>query len=466
MLAVVVMINIIASRHFTRFHWSADNRIPLSPLTTQVLNSLTNDVQVTVYFDKNDPLFSSVMGLLKEYQLACPRLKVEYVDYIVSPGRAALVKARYKLSSLSDKDLVIFDTGANPPRIVYGKELSEYDWSGVLSGGKEVKRTAFRGEQFFTSAIMGVSEPKPFKAYALRGHSEHDPEEVDERSGYSRFTQLLKDKNISVSTLLLQTNDVPADCQLLIIAGPQHAFSQLELERVENYLSHGGRALILLLNTLTGARNSGLERTLGNWGVDVGDNLVMDTPQGRTERSPTVLVNDFGDHPIVKPLVGSQLIFNLPRSVRRVPTPSQTSDTIKVAELAFTSPSGVAVRNIRNQQGIQEAKGSIPLMVAVEKGAIQGVKTDRGATRIVVAGDSSFLANNSIDTLANHEMANLSVNWLLDRGLLLQIGPQPVREFKVFVSEADMNSARWILLAAMPGFALALGLLVWLRRRK
>jgi LPXTG-motif cell wall-anchored protein len=36
----------------------------------------------------------------------------------------------------------------------------------------------------------------------------------------------------------------------------------------------------------------------------------------------------------------------------------------------------------------------------------------------------------------------------------------------VFVSEADMNSARWILLAAMPGFALALGLLVWLRRRK
>ena len=268
-----------------------------------MLEALTNEVKVTVYFDSQEPLFSSVKDLIKEYQLICPRfVKVEYVDYIRPPNRAALVKARYKLNSTGDKDLVIFDTGTGPPRIVYEKELSDYDWSAVLAGGKEVRRIAFKGEQFFSSAIMIVSDPKPFKAYFLRGHGEHDPESDDEQAGYAKFAQLLQEKNISAIPLSLQTNEVPADCQLLVIAGPRLAFSQLDLEKVDSYLSHGGRALILLMNTLAGARLSGLEQVLANWGVEVGDNLVMDKLQGKNEQSPFLLVSHFGEHPIMKPL--------------------------------------------------------------------------------------------------------------------------------------------------------------------
>ncbi len=466
MLAVVVMVNYIASRHFRRFHWTLDTRYQLSPLTHRMLESLTNEVKVTVYFDAREPLFSSVKDLIKEYQLVCPKLKVEYVDYDKSPNRAALIKAQYRLSSAGDKDLVIFDTGTNPPRIIYGKELSDYDWSGIMSGGKEIRRTAFRGEQFFTSAIMSVSDPKPFKAYFLRGHNEHDPDSEDDLAGYSKFARLLQEKNISADPFSLQTNEVPADCQLLVIAGPRFAFSQLELEKVESYLSRGGRALILLMNTLAGVRNSGIERVLANWGVDVGDNLVMDKSQSKTAESRVLLVSQFGDHPIVKPLLNAQLGLVLPHSIRRLPSAPQAADTAKVTELAFTSGSGMAVRNVRNNQGTLEASGPIPLLVAVEKGAIQGVKTDRGATRMVIAGDSFFLANANIDTLGNQDFANFAVNWLLDRAQLLAIGPRPVLEYKVFLSESNMNTARWVLLAGMPGFVLVLGLLVWLRRRK
>lgn len=466
MLALVLMVNYLASRHFVRTHWSRDLRYQLSPQTTKMLQTITNDVTVIVYFDVKEPLFSSVKDLLKEYQLVCPRLKVEYVDYNLSPNRASLIKAQYKLTAVSDKDLVIFDTGNTPPRIVYGKELSDYDWSGLMAGQKEIRRIAFKGEQFFTSAILGVSDPKPFKAYFLGGHGEHDPGSDDEKNGYAKFNRLLQDKNVAAHPLSLITNDVPADAQLLIIGGPRFAFSQLELDKVDAYLSRGGRALFLLLNTLTGARNSGLERVLANWGVEVGDNLVMDKVQGRIEESPVLLVDRFGDHPITKPLLNAQLGLVLPRSVRRLPSAPQAADTAKVTELAFTSENGIAVRNIRNQQGTREASGAIPMIAAIEKGAIQGVKTDRGATRVVVAGDSAFLVNNNIDNLANHEFANLAVNWLLDRPELQAIGPRPVLEYKVFIPEASMRNARWVLLTGMPGSVLVLGLLVWLRRRK
>jgi len=41
-----------------------------------------------------------------------------------------------------------------------------------------------------------------------------------------------------------------------------------------------------------------------------------------------------------------------------------------------------------------------------------------------------------------------------------------MKEYKVTLSRAEMISVQWILLACMPGGALLLGGLVWMRRRR
>src|SRR6266545_7976261 len=232
LLALVLMANYLASRHFKRFQWMADERYRLSPMTLKLLQTRTNQIKVIVFFDPDEPLYASVKGLINEYQLACPKLDVEYVNYLLLTGRANLIKKQYQLSD-ADKDLVIFDCNGKK-RIVRAKELSDYDLQGIFAG-KEARRTAFKGEQFFTSAILGVTDPKPFKAYCLQGHGEHDPASEDEGIGYLKFARVLADKDIVVEPLSLLTNDVPADCQLLIIAGPRHTLSPEEMERIDNY---------------------------------------------------------------------------------------------------------------------------------------------------------------------------------------------------------------------------------------
>ena len=146
----------------------------------------------------------------------------------------------------------------------------------------------------------------------------------------------------------------------------------------------------------------------------------------------------------------------LPQAVRQSPGGSRTADAAKVMELAFTSEQG------REDGG---SNGAIPLLAAVEKGAIAGVAADRGSTRLVVVGDSFFLANANIDFEANRDFTNLAVNWLLDRSQLMNIAPRPVREYRISLTQSQMTTARWILLAALPGSVLSLGLLVWVRRR-
>ena len=455
LLALVAMVNYLASRHFLRFQWMADERYRLSPMTLKLLQTRTNQVKVIVFFDPDEALYASVKGLINEYQLACPKLDVEYVNYLLLTGRANLIKQQYQLSD-ADKDLVIFDCNGKK-RIVRAKELSDYDLQGIFAG-KEARRTSFKGEQFFTSAILGVTDPKPFKAYCLQGHGEHDPASDDEMNGYFKFARVLEDKDVVVGPLSLLTNDVPADCQLLIIAGPRHTLSPEELERIDNYLNHGGRAFILLLNPgIDGVKKSGLEKTLANWGVAVGDGLVTDDAQAKAGQNNVLYVANFGQHDIVRPLAGSRLGLAFPHAVRPQPGASRAADTAKVVELAFTTERG-------KEAG--RAGGAVPLMVAVEKGTIPGVAADTGSTRLVVVGDSLFLVNAIIEFDANRDFEILAVNWLLDRVQLLAIGPRPIHEYKISLTQSQMSGARWILMGAMPGVVLLAGLLVWAGRRK
>lgn len=462
---VVVMLNYLSARHSRRWFCSSGAVYSLSPQTRQLLATLsaqTNTVKVIVYFGREEPLYGAVKSMLSEYETHCSKLAIEYVDYTLQLGRAAVLKTHYKLPAEA-KDLVIFDAGGKT-RLVYERELYDLDLSQFVTT-REARRSTFKGELCFTSALVSVTDSRQFKACLLRGHGEHDFESDDDQMGYAKFVRVLREKNVEVQPLsLLGTNDVPADCQLLVIAGPRTALQAQELERIERHLNQGGR-LLALLSYQSRDVDTGLERILTGWGVDVGRNLVMDKKQSQSGQTEALATAEFGKHPIVNPLLGTRLSLLLPRSVSPRAGASQ-ADAARVTELAFTSKDAVAVGSIRNGVGSIERHGPIPLAVAVEKGGIQGVSGDRGSTRLVVVGESLFLGNLAIDYDSNRDFANLAVSWLLDRPQLLGgIGPRPIREYRINMTASEMLAARWILLAGLPGAVLILGGLVWLRRR-
>jgi ABC-type uncharacterized transport system involved in gliding motility auxiliary subunit len=140
-----------------------------------------------------------------------------------------------------------------------------------------------------------------------------------------------------------------------------------------------------------------------------------------------------------------------------------------VTELAFTGPDGVVLTDIRDS-GVypraDDVRTNVCLAVAVEKGKIKNVSADRGTTRIVVVGDSTFWDNTMIESAGNLDFAFLAVNWLLDRSELLAIPPRPLKEYKLIMTESQLSRVRLVLLAGMPGSVLLVGMLVWLRRRR
>jgi hypothetical protein len=469
LLALVVMTNYLAARHFKRRALADAAPIQLSLLTQRVLSALTNEVRVIIYFDREEAptLYEWTRDLLKEYRFANPRLSVETVDYTRDPGAANLVKARYRLTQKTDKNLVIFEC-QDRTRVVAESELSDFDFTGLLSGEtREVRRTHFKGEPVFTAAILGVTTARPQRAYYLQDHKEHRFDGSDAIMGYARFAALLREMNLQIEPLtLLGSSEIPTDCSLLIMAGPTDPLLPEELDKLDRYLQQGGR-LLALLNFYSAARPTGLEKLLGRWGVVVGQDVVTD--RKFTVTGQDLIVTDFGDHAVMRPLYGSRLYLVLPRSVVRAAANPASADAPQVEALLKTSSEGRVITDLRGEAfhpGADDFVGTVSLAAAVEKGSIRGVSADRGATRLVVVGESIFLGNETIEKLGNRDFAIHAINWLLARhDLLVNLGPRPVKEYKVTMSTRQLAAVRWMLMLGLPAAVLIVGAVVMVRRK-
>lgn len=456
----VGLVNYLSRFYYKRVHLSSRTQVELAPRTINFLKSITNEVKVTLYYDKDDPLYSMVMDLLQEYRQANPRITIDKVDYLRDPGAAERVKAAYKLSLPSDKNLVIFDCQGRW-KTADGAILAEYSREWVKDAPQPTSRSrlvAFRGEVMFTSLLLAVTNPKPLKACFLTGNGEHAIDSPDEVNGYLKFANLIQQNYVQVEPIsLLGTNTVPQDCNLLVIAGPTTAIPAPVLEKIEQYLDQGGR-LLALFKFEALRRETGLESILARWGVVIGANVVKDPDN--TLSGTDIIVNRFGRHPCVAALMERRLHLILPRTIGKARTANQNSATTTVEEIAFSGNNSFLL-------GDTGAKQAFPLAVALERSGVKGVVTERGITRIIVVGDSIFLGNRQIDSAGNRDFGGYAINWLLDRTQLLEgLGPRPVTEFRLAMTRTQLHSAQLLLLAAIPGGVLLFGGFIWLRRRR
>ena len=454
----VVLVNLLALRNPAQVALTQSADHSLSPLTKNVLGGLTNDIHAVVLFDQQADLFESVKNLLTEYERMSPRLKIEMVDPARDPGRAEAVQQELRMPVSSPENRVIFAAN-NSTKAINESELSILDFSEFMDT-REARRTHFVGEQLFTSAIVVVNEGRQTKVNFVIGHGEHKANDTGGQWGYSKFANILQQKGLILKNVSLAgTNSIPADCQLLIIAGPRTPYGGGELNKLREFVETGG-SLLTLFNFYSLQRPTGLEKFLADYDFEIGLNQVSDSKNEQSGQGGLLLVEDLGSHPVTKPILGSRLQMILPRSVG-FPEPEEGDEPPPVTILAHSSDDGQAARRNRDNQVTVEMEGKVPLIAAKLH-----ANDEHPPARIVVAGDSLFLGNSAIEAGANRDFAGLAVNWLLERDHLLAIAPRDVTEYRISLTRAEMISITWLLLLVLPGGTLGLGLLWWRRQMK
>jgi ABC-type uncharacterized transport system involved in gliding motility auxiliary subunit len=470
-LAVVVMVNWLASRHYLRFDWTKSGYYKLSEKTKQVLVGLKEPVDVIVFLPPSDnrdyveKILDDVRHLLAEFQFyGKNQLRVEFVDPQRDLGRARQLVEQYKLDS---PDVIIFARG-DRHKYVRLDDMVDLEADRTEIGGPQ-RVKAFKGEGVFLSAIQTVTEEQSPKVYFLSGHGERDPEDVSQREGYSEVARYIKRDNITVQQWnLLEKQALPADAGAIVIAGPRKPFAETELAALDQYLKNKGR-LFVMLDPRT---ETGLESWLQRWGAQADNDLVV-AKGGLLLGTELIVVNALGStyaaHPITANLEGINTVFPYARSVHRVvQVPGENANQPRVTELVKTPAAfwGETESDTARTEfnAAQDIKGPLTLAVAVETSKPKGVDVSIGVTRLVLVGTSRFVDNNSLSG-GNLDFFMNSLNWLLQREQLVAVGPKMPQEFSLDMSLPQQRAVYALVIGGLPLAVAIIGLAVWLRRR-
>ena len=472
---LVVMLNYLAFK-YVELRWDISSRqyYALSDKTVSMLGGLSGRIRILAFVREDNVLYDDVRFLLREYDHAASRfpdleLEIEWIDPDRDLARASDLAKTY---DVSEPNTVVFEAGERR-KYVDTRSLVEYDrsidYKKLLEGAPSVtrRRSGFRGEQVFSSAILGVAHMTTPTVYFLKGHGEHEVEDYGEQTGYSSVARLMRRDNIDVQPLILaEHGGIPEDADAIVVGGPNRRLSQAEVDILTDYLDRNGRLMILV----DADTETGLERMLEKWGVKVGSDVVV----GFTLTGRELFVMNYGDHPVVRRLQGMSTMFYRPRSVEQfsgTEGQDQGADRPKVTVLGLSTKEGWKEADLDQTPPKFDAGsdriGPVGIAVAVEKGPLAGIEVEIKPTRMVVIGDSDFVSNGALRSGVggNADFFMSAANWLLERESLLGVGPKTPGVLHLDMNRNQMRAAFLVIVFGVPFVAGFLGLVVWFRRR-
>ncbi len=102
-------------------------------------------------------------------------------------------------------------------------------------------------EEGVTGALIRALKGGEREVCVVSGHGEHRLDDSSQGDGFSGFQTVVEKDNYKVQSINLQQKaEVPADCTVLVVAGPTGDYIQPEVDAIKKYVEGGGRALFML----------------------------------------------------------------------------------------------------------------------------------------------------------------------------------------------------------------------------
>jgi len=434
-LTILVVLNVLADRYNKSFDSTANKRYSLSEQTAKIVKGLKQPATIT-YYDQSTR-FSQAKDILDQYANLSPNVHVEYVDADkkVELARAAGIKN-------------------------YG--------TAVVQIGDRKEEAKSLTEEGITGAFIRDLKSNTRTVCFVEGSGEHAIEDAD-KNGFSHFKDLLGQDEYQAKSINLVTKaEVPSECTVVVVGGPDADYQQPEVDAIKKYVEAGGRAMIMLEPPLKMGReqiadNEALNKILEGWGVTPQNNLILDmNPIGQLAGlGPQVaLVTTYDSHAIVNEMTRRVTGFPLSRSLE-----AKNGDKTTVQKLFSSSDTSLATPKLNSPQidpnDPKNTKG--PLLIAAAGTYNTGKENSQG--RFVVVGSSDWAANSFIGFQGNRDLALNAVNWLASDEDLISIRPKDREDRRITLTQ---NQMRWIKISSqflLPLIVIVGGVSVWWRRR-
>ncbi len=443
-LAILVVVNIFVSSlpsSMTKYDISATKLYSITSNTKVVVNALDQDV--TIYWIVQSGQEDAVIeNLLSKYEALSDHIKVEKRNPDVYPTFAQ----QYTSETVMNNSLVV-ECGDRSRYIgyddIYLQETDMYSYS---------YSTSFDGEGAITSAIDYVISDELPQLYVLEGHGEAELP--------STFSQQIEKDNMEVSSLsLLTVDEIPEDASCLIIYAPQSDISEEELDMLSDYVSDGGKLLVMSGPVQDGSLSS-LNSLLESYGVTVTDGIVVESDREHYAfQAPYILLPDMTSHAITDSLIEENYFVLMPISQGLTVEDSSGTVTSLLTTSAYSYSKADAYDLETYEKEGGDTDGPFALAVSIE---------DSSGGGIVWFASSSFLEDmyNAFSSGANGDIAMNALSSLVGESEAMAIRSKSLNYNYLTISESTSSLLKATMIGIFPLVYFGIGVYVIVRRRR
>jgi ABC-type uncharacterized transport system involved in gliding motility auxiliary subunit len=462
--AILVLAGFISFENSYRLDLTATRQFTLAPQTKKVLDDLTEPVKATVYSSPEDSRQEVIKRQADDFFFEFNRRNRNFTYDFVDPD---LTPSQARRDGVTDYPTIVFkvpDSERNPyllPPIFFGEEL-------------------LLAEQDLVSATLIVTGEQQKVVYFTTGHSERNTVDTGEDSGgYGLARGGLLGDNYLVRTLNLnQVEEIPEDAAVLIVAGPSNSILQDERDKMERYLTGGGRAMFLIDDAV----NTQMNKLLNQWGMEMPQGSIVDIASSTSSdtRSPIIRRGAYDpQHPITMPLDDTfftetaGILDIIKRTPEDLP-PNPDELNISLTPLAVSSLLScvTAESDATDCSGQDNIPGPLPMVMAVEAVAMIGEESPQIVSgeeptiaSMVVFGDSDFASNKFYYALNNSDFFLNAVDWLAQKYDLISIRSKPQSFRLLIIDQKEFDFIRYSSWFLLPTGILLLAGITWWRRR-
>ncbi|MEI9918258.1 MAG: gliding motility-associated ABC transporter substrate-binding protein GldG [Bacteroidota bacterium] len=505
-LALVVLINLIASLFFFRIDLTEEKRHSIKPVTKQILGKLEDVVYVEVYLDGDlnaefKRLRNSIRETLEEFRIySNGKVQYKFTNPMTALSQKAQAEFLQELASKGIQVLPVIETneGERTEKRVVPGALISYDGNekgvmlfkqNIAANSQEVINQSIEGLEFeLASAIMALNSNDRKHITFLSGHGELD----------SLQTASLR---ASLSSQYDVTESDSAQGDVVIIAKPTKKFSELDKLKLDQYLVQGGNIMFFIDqmhasmdsasmdNNFAFPYETNLQDQLFKYGVRVNPDLVQDA----FSATYPVVVSDVGGQPQIVPMewpffplihryANNPMTRNMDASITRFISSidSVRADGVKKTVLFTTSeysrklsaPVKVSVNDLRNVKPQDFNGGMIPVAWLLEgnftslyknrflpDGASKENFRESGTGKVIIVGDGDFVRNDvnprngmpqelgkdpiSGRVFANERVVTNMVAYLTDQGGLITTRSKEIDARPLKKDKVKNERAKW-----------------------
>lgn len=218
---------------------------------------------------------SYVIEYANKYPAVSKKINVEEISDLSS--RVDL-QTKY---NISESDSLIVVKSGEKEKTLTLNDLYTYDYS----TGQQIDKT----EEAITNAIVEVTLDEKPHIYILSGKAYYDTEQA-----LSAIVSTLQDESNDVDYVdILTTGEIPSDCDCLIITTLGQDLSELERDKILDYINNGGKILMLTSQNMLDVDTPNFDQILEQYGVTLGYGAVFEQDTSKMlQDSPNMIIED------------------------------------------------------------------------------------------------------------------------------------------------------------------------------